>query len=153
MDKFDKAILEAMQDDASLSVAQIADKASLSKTACWHRIQKLEGEGVITKKVTLLDAKKINLGLTVYMVIRTNRHDQEWLDEFANAVTNIPEILEINRLSGDIDYLLRAVVPDMEGYDKMYKKLISTTSLYDVSSSFVMEEVKNTTTLPLDYIL
>jgi len=150
MDSFDKAILEALQSNASLPVAQIADQVSLSKTACWHRIQKLETSGVIKKRVALLDQKKVNLGLTAYMVIRTNRHDEEWLDRFARVVTDIPEILEIHRLSGDMDYLLRAVVTDMEGYDRMYKKLISAISLFDVSSSFVMETVKSTTVLPLD---
>jgi Lrp/AsnC family transcriptional regulator len=152
MDKFDKAILKALQSNASLPVAQIADQVSLSKTACWHRIQKLESSGVIKERVALLDQKKVNLGLTAYMVIRTNRHDEEWLDLFARVVTDIPEILEIHRLSGDMDYLLKAVVTDMEGYDRMYKKLISSISLFDVSSSFVMETVKSTTVLPLDYV-
>lgn len=152
LDKFDKVILEVLQPNAALSVAQVAESAALSKTACWHRIQKLESAGVIKGRVTLLEPKLVNLGLIAYMVVRTNQHDQQWLDQFARVVAGIPEILEIYRLSGDMDYLLQAVVPDMEGYDRMYKKLIAGISLYDVSSSFVMETVKKTTELPLNYI-
>ena len=107
---------------------------------------------MIKERVTLLDPKKVNLGLTAYLAIRTNRHDQEWLDQFARVVTDIPEILEIHRLSGDMDYLLRAVVTDMDGYDRVYKKLIAGISLLDVSSSFVMETVKSTTALPLEFV-
>jgi len=152
MDKFDRAILDALQRNSSLSIAQIAERVSLSKTACWHRIQKFEAAGVIKERVTLLDPKKVNLGLTAYLAIRTNRHDQEWVDQFSQLVSEIPEFLEIHRLSGEIDYLLRAVVTDMDGFDRIYKKLIAGVGLLDVSSSFVMETIKGTTVLPLDHI-
>ncbi len=152
MDKYDKEILQALQEDATLSVAQLAEQVSLSKTACWHRIQKLESTGIIRKRVAIVDPKKLNLGLTAYLMIRTNRHDQDWLDKFATVVADMPEILEIQRLSGEVDYLLRAVVPDMEGYDRLYKKLITGIDLSDVSSSFAMETIKSTTALPLEHL-
>lgn len=152
MDKFDKAILTLLQADANLPVAEIANRVALSKTACWHRIQKMETSGVIKARITLLDQAALNLPLTAFLVIRTNRHDLEWLEQFAKVVRNIPEIIELHRLSGDMDYLLKAVVTDMSGYDRLYKELIKGISLHDVSCSFVMETVKSTTQLPLDYI-
>jgi Lrp/AsnC family transcriptional regulator len=148
LDNFDRNILALMQADASLSVGEIADRVALSKTACWRRIQKLEQEGVIRGKVVLLDAKALNLGLTVYISIRTNQHNDAWAGRFGAVVEEIPEVLEVYRMSGDLDYLLKAVVSDMAGYDRLYKKLIQA-DLFDVSSSFVMETMKHTTALPL----
>ncbi|MCV6606271.1 MAG: Lrp/AsnC family transcriptional regulator, partial [Porticoccaceae bacterium] len=141
MDKFDKAILETLQRDATLSVAEIADRISLSKTACWRRIQKLESEGVVKSRVALLDQDKLNLSLSVFISIRTNRHNQEWFQEFRNVVSGIAEVLEVYRMSGELDYLVRAVVTDMAGFDKLYQELIKA-DLFDVSSSFVMETIK-----------
>ncbi|UTW44173.1 Lrp/AsnC family transcriptional regulator [bacterium SCSIO 12696] len=151
MDKFDKAILETLQRDATLSVAEIADRISLSKTACWRRIQKLESEGVVKSRVALLDPEKLNLSLTVFISIRTNQHNQNWLHEFRQVVSGIAEVLEVYRMSGELDYLVRAVVSDMVGFDKLYQELIKA-DLFDVSSSFVMETIKHTTELPLDNI-
>ncbi len=152
MDKFDKDILKLLQQDASLPLAELAELVSLSKTACWRRLQKLQANGVITARICLLDAKKLNLSLTVFISVRTNRHDRDWLDNFAEVVTALPEIQEIYRMSGDLDYLLRATVTDMAGYDALYKKLIRNVSLYDISASFVMETIKRTTQLPLTYM-
>jgi len=148
MDNFDHKILEIMQRDASLSVGEIADRVALSKTACWRRIQKLEQTGVIRGKVALLNPEALNLGLTVYISVRTNQHNDQWAQQFNAVVEDIPEVLEVYRMSGDLDYLMKAVVSDMAGYDRLYKKLI-VVDLFDVSSSFVMETMKQTTELPL----
>ncbi len=151
MDKFDKAILKILQQDSTLSVAEIADRISLSKTACWRRIQKLESDGVVRARVALLDPNKLNLPLSIFISIRTNQHNQNWFQEFRRVVASIPEVLEVYRMSGDLDYLIRAVVTDMAGFDKLYQELIKA-DLFDVSSSFVMETIKHTTELPLDHL-
>lgn len=152
MDKRDKAILETLQEDATMTVAEIADHIGLSKSACWRRIQTLEDDGVISARVTLLDQEKLGLDLTVYTTIRTHEHTQQWFDRFYAMVTTMPNVMEVHRLSGDVDYLLRAVVPDMRSYDEMYKEMIARVDLFDVSSSFSMETIKYTTALPLDYL-
>ncbi len=152
MDRKDKAILIALQNDATLSVAELASQIGLSKSACWRRIQALEDQGVITARVTLLDQRKLGLELTVYSAIRTHQHTAGWFEGFSKMVTAMPNVMEVHRLSGDIDYLIRAVVPDMRSYDEMYKEMISKVDLYDVSSSFSMEKIKSTTALPLDYL-
>jgi Lrp/AsnC family transcriptional regulator len=151
LDTFDKRILHALQKNAMLSLAELATEAKLSPTPTWRRVQRLEAVGVIERRVALLDAKKINLGGTVFVGIRTNQHNQAWLDRFAAAVAEIPEIVEVYRMSGDVDYLLRVVVPDIAGYDAVYRRLIKSIELFDVSSSFAMEQMKFTTALPLDY--
>lgn len=151
LDATDRKILTLLQNDASLSLADIADKVNLSPTPCWRRIQKLEEAGVIAKRVALLDAARLNLGVTAFVAVKTSQHNAAWLDRFAKAVANIPEIVEVYRMSGDVDYLLRVVVPDIAGYDAVYKKLIKNVELTDVSSSFAMEKLKSTTALPLDY--
>ena len=151
MDSYDRQILALLQRDASLSVGAVAERVALSKTACWRRIQKLEADGVIGRRVALVNPAAINLGLTVYIVVRTNQHNEQWARQFAAVVEAIPEVLECYRMSGDLDYLLKAVVSDMAGYDRLYKKLIAA-DLFDVSSSFVMETMKATTELPLDEI-
>ena len=151
MDRIDKNILHWLQRDASLSVAELAEKVGLSSTPCWRRVQQLEKAGIITRRVALVDPRKINLGITAFVRVRTNRHDSDWLETFAQAAERIPEIVEVHRLSGDIDYLLRIVVPDIAGYDKVYKELISSADFADVSANFAMEEIKSTTALPLDY--
>ena len=151
MDKIDKAILDSMQHDDTLSVAQVADKVAISKTACWRRIQKLVASNVINSRVALLTPAAVNLSLTVFIAIRTNKHNAEWVQEFRKVLDELPQILEVYRMSGDLDYLLKAVVSDMPDYDKLYKQLIKA-DIFDVSSSFVMEELKYRTQLPLDHI-
>ncbi len=152
MDDQDKEILRLLQEDASLSVADIAERVHLSPTPCWRRIQKLESKGFIRKRVALLDATKVNVGVTVFVGVKTNQHNQDWLNRFNKAVTAIPEVMEFYRMSGDMDYLLRIVVPDIAAYDTVYRKLIHDIDLHDVSSSFAMEQLKFTTALPLEYI-
>ncbi len=151
MDRIDKKILTILQQDAGLSVAQIAERVGLTATPCWRRIQNLEKSGVIRARVALLDAKKLNVGVTVFARVRTSRHDFEWLERFAAAVARIEEVVEFYRMSGEIDYLLKIVVPDIESYDLVFKRLIKAADLADVSSSFAMEEIKLTTALPVDY--
>jgi Lrp/AsnC family transcriptional regulator len=151
MDDIDKKILFILQHDAETSLAEIAKSVHLSQTPCWRRIQKLRDAGVIRKQVALCDAAALNVGVTVFVSVRTNHHTLAWLEQFAQGVRQIPEIVEIYRMSGDIDYLLRVVVPDIAGYDAVYKKLIKVADLHDVSSSFAMEQLKYTTALPLDY--
>ncbi len=151
MDDFDTKILGLLQQDATLPVAEIAEKVGLSTTPCWRRIQKLEAAGVIRARVALLDGAMLNAGVTVFVSVRTSRHDREWLEEFAAVVSAIPEVVEFYRMSGEIDYLLRIVVPDIAAYDGVYKRLIERVTLADVSSSFAMEQIKYTTALPLDY--
>jgi Lrp/AsnC family transcriptional regulator len=148
-DKIDLQILALLQQDASLAVGAIAEKVRLSVTPCWRRIQRLEAEGVIRKRVALLDAAKLNVGVTVFVAVKTSRHNQEWFEKFHAAVMKLPEVVEFYRMSGDMDYLLRVVVADIAGYDAVYKKLIRTADLFDVSSSFAMEQIKYTTALPL----
>ena len=152
MDRKDKLILAALQDDATQTVAELADKVGLSKSACWRRIQILEEAGIVGARVTLLDQEKLGLHLTVYSAIRTHEHTADWFDGFYKMVSSMPNVMEVHRLSGDIDYLMRAVVPDMRSYDDMYKEMIASVDLYDVSSSFSMEKIKYTTALPLDHL-
>jgi Lrp/AsnC family transcriptional regulator len=147
----DQKILNLLQEDATLSVAEIGERVGLSTTPCWRRIQNLEKAGIIQGRVTLLDAEKLNVGVTVFVAIRTNQHSLDWLEKFAAAVSKLPEVVEFYRMSGDVDYLLRVVVPDIAGYDAVYKRLISAVDLSDVSSSFAMEKIKSTTALPLTY--
>ncbi|NQZ31716.1 MAG: Lrp/AsnC family transcriptional regulator [Oceanospirillaceae bacterium] len=152
MDKIDLAILTSMQQDDTLSVAQVADKVSISKTACWRRIQKLQTSNVISSRVALLNPAAINLPLSVFISIRTNKHNDQWVSQFKQVTAQLPQILEVYRMSGDLDYLIKAVVTDMQDYDKLYKELIKA-DIFDVSSSFVMEELKHQTQLPLDQAL
>lgn len=149
-DRTDRAILSLLQENAALSTGEIADRVGVSKTACWRRIQQLEKEGVIKKRVALLNASEVGLPLTVYISVRTNQHNDHWSGNFLQTVQGIDEVLEVHRMSGDLDYLIKAVVSDMAGYDRLYKKLIKA-DLSDVSASFVMEEMKYTTRLPLDH--
>lgn len=151
MDSTDKAILGLLQKDATLPRSIIAEKVNLSTTPCWRRIQRLQDQGIIKGEVALLDKEKLNLGLTVFIAIRTNQHNAKWLDKFAKATEGIPEIVECYRMSGDIDYMLRVVVPDVKSHDQVYKRLIGKVDIYDVTSSFAMEELKYSTALPLDY--
>lgn len=151
MDTKNRRILELLQQDAMLSAAEIADEVGLTTTPCWRRIQKLEEQGYISGRVALLNPRKLNVGTTVFVAIRTSRHSDDWLQRFTNAVSSMPEIVEAHRLSGDTDYLLRIVVPDIHEYDRVYQKLIRELEFLDVSSSFSMEELKSTTALPLKH--
>jgi Lrp/AsnC family transcriptional regulator len=151
LDRTDREILACLQEDATMPVAEIARRVGLSSTPCWRRIQKLEESKVIRARVALLDSRRLNVGMTAFVSIRTNQHSLEWLEKFAAAVREMPEVVELYRMSGEIDYLLRVVVPDIDAYDRFYKKLISRIQLSDVSSSFAMEQIKYTTALPLDY--
>ncbi len=151
IDAIDRKILTCLQRDATLPVAEIAERVGLSTTPCWRRIQRLERDGVIVGRVALLDPDKLNLGVTVFVHIRTAQHNAAWLEKFAKAVAGIPEIVELYRMSGDIDYLMRVVVPDIAGYDAIYQRLIAAVELSDVSSTFAMERIKHTTALPVDY--
>ena len=151
LDRMDRKILDILQRDCTLPVAEIGKQIGLSTTPCWRRIQKLEEAGVIQRRVAVLDPKKVNVGVTVFVSITTSHHTQEWLERFHAAVMDFPEVVEFYRMSGQVDYLLRVVVPDIERYDTFYKKLIARIELSDVSSAFAMEQMKYTSALPLDY--
>lgn len=149
IDRRDRQIIEALQDDASQSVAAIAERSGLPQNACWRRIKQLETDGVIVKRVALVDPAALGTGVTVFVSIRTNEHSAEWLDRFAGSIVDIPEVVDFYRLSGDVDYLLKILVRDIDDYDRLYKKLIKETPLSDVSSSFAMERIKYTTQVPV----
>lgn len=151
IDETDRRVLALLQENAALSVAEIGSRVGLSSTPCWRRIQTLEKQGVIRRKVALLDRRAVDVPLTVFVMIRTSQHNDVWLERFAKGVSAIPEVLEFYRMSGTVDYLLRVVVPTVEAYDAVYKRLISIADLAEVSSSFAMEEIKYTTALPLGY--
>ena len=152
IDATDRAILSCLQEDAAMPLAQIASRVGLSSTPCWRRVQKLEEAGVIRKRVALLDGAQLNVGVTVFVSVKTSEHNSEWLDSFAAAVAEFPEVVEFYRMSGETDYLLKIVVPDIAAYDAVYRRLIEAISFSDVSSSFAMEQIKYTTALPLDYV-
>jgi Lrp/AsnC family transcriptional regulator len=149
MDAIDRKILVLLQEDASHSVAEIGNRVGLSSTPCWKRIQRLEADGVIQKRVALVDQDKIGLGVTVFVSIETGDHSQEWLARFAEVVGAMPEVMEFYRMAGDVDYMLRVVVPDIQGYDNFYKRLIAAVPLKNVTSRFAMEKIKATTSLPV----
>jgi Lrp/AsnC family transcriptional regulator len=149
MDATDRKILALLQGDASLSVAEIGSRVGLSSTPCWKRIQRLEADGVIQRRVALVDQDKIGLGITVFVSIETGDHSQDWLSKFADMVGAMPEVMEFYRMAGDVDYMLRVVVTDIQGYDTFYKKLISSVPLKNVTSRFAMEKIKATTVLPI----
>src|SRR3954453_15207734 len=153
MDRLDRKILRLIQEDATLAVADVAKKVGLSTTPCWRRIQKLEEEGVIRRRVALLDPSRINTKVTVFVSIRTNSHSHEWLRRFSEVIQEFPEVIEFYRMSGDVDYLLRVVVPDIGAYDAFYKKLIARIEISKVSSAFAMEQIKYTTALPLNFAI
>jgi Lrp/AsnC family transcriptional regulator len=149
MDAIDRKILAVLQEDASLSVAEIGTRVGLSSTPCWKRIQRLEAEGVIQKRVAIIDQDKLGLGVTVFVSVETEDHSGEWLTGFAKLVGAMPEVLEFYRMAGDVDYMLRVVVPDIAGYDAFYKRLIAAVPLKNVTSRFAMEKIKSTTALPI----
>jgi Lrp/AsnC family transcriptional regulator len=149
MDATDTKILMLLQQDASISIAELAQRVNLSQTPCWKRVQRLEATGVIQKRVALVDPEKVGLGLTVFVSIETADHSGEWLERFAEFVSAMPEVMEFYRMAGDVDYMLRVVVPDMAAYDGFYKRLIGTIPLKNVTSRFAMQRVKSTTAYAL----
>ncbi|MDA8021394.1 MAG: Lrp/AsnC family transcriptional regulator [Gammaproteobacteria bacterium] len=149
MDSVDRKILYHLQNDADLTIKEIAQKVHLSPTPCWKRIQRLEDAGVIRARVALLDPAKVGAGVTVFIAVRTDQHNIEWSEKFAREMKSIPEVMEIYRMSGTVDYLLRVVVPDIAAFDRIYKTIIGRVSLTDVTSMFAMEQMKYTTALPV----
>ncbi|MBB3225299.1 Lrp/AsnC family transcriptional regulator [Pseudoduganella umbonata] len=152
LDKFDYAILGALQVDGTLSVADLADKVGLTSTPCWKRLKRLQDDGYLDRRVALVNRRKAGLPVTVFVSVRTSRHDEQWLAKFAAAVVALPEVMEFHRMSGDVDYLLKVATTDIDGYDRFYKKLIRAANLTGVSSAFSMEQIKYTTALPLDLV-
>jgi Lrp/AsnC family transcriptional regulator len=152
IDDFDKKILSEIQKDASLSVSAIAERVSLSPTPCWRRLQRLEREGFIDGRVTLLNQERVGLELTVFVMIRTNQHNRSWLERFSLAVGKFPEIVEVNRLAGEYDYLLKVITRNNAAYDAFYKNFIDEIELSDVTSCFSMEQIKYSTELPLGVV-
>ena len=149
IDDLDRKILHELQRDAGLGLEDLGARVGLSRNACWRRIKALEEAGVIRARVTLLDAAKLDLGLSVFIQVRAATHDADWLDLFARATRAMPEIQGVYRMTGDLDYLIRARVADMGDYDRLYQRLVARVPMRDVSASFVMEEIKDTTALPL----
>jgi Lrp/AsnC family transcriptional regulator len=149
IDAIDRKILRVLQEDASLSVAEIGERVGLSSTPCWKRVQRMENEGIITGKVALVDQNKIGLGLSVFVSVESSDHSDAWLKKFAQAVSAMPEVIEFYRMAGDVDYMLRVVVADMRSYDIFYRKLIGSVALKNVTSRFAMEKIKSVTALPV----
>lgn len=152
LDRLDRKILSIIQTDATVSVAEIGKKVGLSTTPCWRRIQKMEEDGVIKRRVAILDPASVNVAVTAFVSIITNDHSDEWLRRFAEVIREFPEVVEFYRMAGQVDYLMRVVVPDIAAYDRFYKRLIEKIKISDVSTTFAMEQIKFTTELPLNYI-
>ncbi|MDQ7989386.1 MAG: Lrp/AsnC family transcriptional regulator [Candidatus Dactylopiibacterium sp.] len=152
MDKFDIEILSRLQANCSVSLNDLAEAVALGSSACWRRVQKLEETGYIRGRVAVLDRKKLNVGVSVFVSVSTSEHNEAWVARFRETVADIPEVVEVYRMAGDTDYLMRVVVPDIEAYDGVYKRLIRLPGLSDVSSAFAMEQIKYTTELPLKYL-
>lgn len=149
IDDIDRRILTELQRAADLPLDQLGERVGLSRNACWRRVKAMEASGVIRQRVALLDAEKLGLGLTVFMQIKAARHDAQWLERFARATRTMPEVQGVYRMTGELDYLIRAKVADMKGYERLYQRLVAKVPMGDVSASFVMEEIKETTALPL----
>jgi len=149
LDATDLRILRELQLDATTSIGELAEKVGLSQTPCWKRLKRLMDKGYIEKRVALLDREKLDLGLVVFVAIRTGRHDEQWLEQFAKGAKALAEVVEFYRMSGETDYLLKVIVRDIAAYDRFYRRLIATAPLSDVSSSFAMEQIKFTTALPI----
>lgn len=149
VDRLDLQILDALQRDASLSMAELGAQVGLSSTPCWKRVKRLEDEGLIERRVAIVNRHKVDLPVTVFVSIRAGQHDEKWLKRFAAVVSALPEVQEFHRMSGDVDYLLKVVASSIDGYDRFYKKLISLADMAGVSSAFSMEQIKSTTALPL----
>jgi Lrp/AsnC family transcriptional regulator len=152
MDRLDRMILTILQEDATVPVAEIGRRVGLSTTPCWRRIQKMEEDGVIKGRVAVLDPAKVNAKATVFVFVTTNQHNEDWMIRFSRVISEFPEVIEFYRMSGQIDYLLKVVVPDIEAYDTFYQKLVSKIDIMSVSSAFAMGRIKNTTAMPLSYM-
>ena len=153
MDAIDRKILDILQVDATVPVATIADKVGLSAAPCWRRIKRMEDDGVIKRRVALVDRRKAKVPMTLFVSVRTTRHAVQWVEDFRRVISDVSEIVEAWRLTGEVDYLLRIVVPDVDTYDAVYKRLINRLEFADVSSAIAMEEIKYTTAIPTDYLL
>lgn len=151
LDKKNVSILKYLQRDASIGIEDLAEKVSLSRNACWRRVRALEDAGIIRARVALLDAERLGLPLVALVLVRTSNHEEPWLDRFRTTVLNMPEVVAAWRMSGDLDYVLRVRVSSVKGYDMFYKRLIAEVPMGDVSASFVLEEIKETTELPLEF--
>ena len=149
LDDIDRRLLIRLQHDASLSVDALAESVHLSRNACWRRVKRLEADGIVKKRVAIIDPASVGLGLQVFVLIRTNDHSATWLKAFRKAVREMPEIIAAQRMTGDLDYVLRVRVADVPAYDRFYQRLIDKVQIADVSASFVMEDVKETTALPI----
>jgi len=149
LDEIDRKILDELQIDGTLSVDSLSDRVHLSRNACWRRIKRMEDEGIIKARVALVDAEMVGYGLSVFILVRTSSHDPDWLTKFRAAMGRFPEIVGVYRMTGDLDYVLKARVSDVKAYDRLYQRLIASVPLSDVSASFVMEEIKETTAVPL----
>jgi Lrp/AsnC family transcriptional regulator len=149
MDAIDKRLLELLQKDATIPIAELAQRVNLSQTPCWKRVQKLKESGVIRAQVVLCDAQSLGVGTTVFVAVRTNQHNEAWSKQFLAAIEFVPEVVEAYRMSGEVDYLLKVMVSDISDYDRVYQQLIREVSLFDVSSSFAMEQIKYSTALPV----
>ncbi len=149
MDEMDRRILRILQEDCSLPVSEVARQVGLSNSPCWKRINRMQNDGIIKRQTAVLDAGRLGFGLTVFVSIKTGEHSSEWLGAFSNDITAMPEVLEIHRMAGEVDYMLKVVVRDMESFDEFYKRLIGITTLSDVTSRFSMEKIKDTTALPI----
>jgi Lrp/AsnC family transcriptional regulator len=149
MDEIDRLLLEILQRDATLSIAQMAERVGLSATPCWKRIQKLEAKGVITRRVAIIDPDRVGVGLSVLVSVEAGEHTPDWLERFSSGVAALPEVMEVYRMAGDIDYILRVAVADMAEYDGFYKRLIAIAPMKNVTSRFAMERIKHTTAYPL----
>ena len=149
LDEIDRNILRKLQKDASVSIEQLADSINLSRNACWRRVKRLESDGIITKRIAVVDPDSLSLGLAVFVMIKAFGHDPDWLGKFKSAISSMPEIIGAHRMSGDLDYVLRVRVSDVKAYDEFYQRLISKIPVADISASFVMEDIKDTTSLPI----
>jgi Lrp/AsnC family transcriptional regulator len=150
IDTIDRRILSELQRDGTLSVDALSERAGLSRNACWRRVKKLEEDGVIRGRVALVDPDAVNLGLAVFVMIKASAHESGWLKRFREALNGMPEVIGAHRMSGDLDYLLKVRVSDVKAYDRFYQRLIAKISISDISASFVMEDIKETTALPLE---
>lgn len=152
LDSIDRRILARLQRDATLPVAELAEQVGLSLTPCWRRIQNLEADGYILKRIAILDRHLLNAGVTVFIAIRTTEHSIEWIERFHQVVLDLDEVVDVYRMSGEVDYLIRAFVPDIHAYDALYKKLISKLPASNITSMFAMQEIKSTSEVPLKFI-
>jgi len=149
MDEMDRQILRILQENCGLSASDVARQIGLSASPCWKRIKRMQDDGVIKRQVAVLDADRLGFGLTVFVSIKTGEHSSRWLKEFSSKITAMPEVMELHRMAGEVDYMLKVVVRDMESFDEFYKRLIGVAALSEVTSRFSMEKIKETTALPI----